>query len=323
MPKALCMTSWQKKSSAILDKSVVELLIRTSILVSVSETEAWAVFAELERPPTKAQVRARIEDAERLGLLTRSSSSSDARQPHPLLRDFLLRQLQLRKSADKIREMNRRVALASLETDPLTAAYHFCEAGASEDAMRALGSSVWLTIGSGRWGLASELMERLTDVRPDPAVATIRARQRIEAGDVTGAEEILDGVDLSNSPPEVRAIFRQTQMTIGWRTWQRRRTFDVLADIQGDPEMPQVLQDIAAVFLDASPMAQKPGPLPDIAKRFQLMASRMVDQGLTYYSAIALHDCAVSFLNAGAYSDALDAGRPGSTAIFEAPLFRR
>ena len=121
-----------------LDESIVELLIRTSILASVSETEACAVFAESEEPPTKAQVRTWIEDAERLGLLTRSSSSSDARQPHPSSATSYA-PVTASRSEDTIRDMHRRVARALLETDPLTAAHHFCEAGDSEDAMHALG----------------------------------------------------------------------------------------------------------------------------------------------------------------------------------------
>src|SRR4029079_702013 len=119
---------------------------------------------------------------------------------------------------------------------------------------------------------------------------------------------VLDGVDLSSSPPEVRAIFRQTELTIGWRTGNAARTLEVLADIQSDDEMPKVLQDIAEVFVDASSMATKPGALPALGKRFLAMAAQMVREGLTYYSAIALHDSAVSFLNAGMYSEALDSG---------------
>jgi LuxR family maltose regulon positive regulatory protein len=304
-----------------LDGRIVDLLIRTSILELVTAVEVAALFSDLDQAPTVGEIRAQIEEAERLGLLARSTPSSDARQLQPLLRDFLLRQLQHRESPETIHEMHRRVARATVGQDPLTAAYHFIEAGAPEEAMRALGSSVWLTIGSGRWGLASELVEQLTDVRPDPAVAAIRARQYVEAGDLAGADKLLSGADVSKSPPEVRAIFRQTELTLAWRTGNAARMLEVLADIQGDPKMPQVLQDIAAVFVDASPMAKQPGPLPDIGKRFRKMAASMIRQGLTYYSAVALHDGAVAFLNAGAYGDALDCGAQAIERFAKLPYF--
>ena len=145
---------------------IEQLLVRSSILDRVAPEQVVALFADQPTPPTLGTANDWIVDADRLGLLSRASQATDTRELHPLLRDFLRRELHARETESAIREMHSRVAEAVVETEPLTATHHFLEAGREGDAMRCLGASVMLTMGSGQWGLATELIERVRGVPP-------------------------------------------------------------------------------------------------------------------------------------------------------------
>ena len=88
-------------------------------------------------------------------------SNSEARQLHPLLRDFLAGQLRATETTEVIRQMHRRVGDSIAGIEPLTAAHHYREAGDDASAMHCLSASVIDTMGSGQWGIASDLIERL------------------------------------------------------------------------------------------------------------------------------------------------------------------
>ena len=286
-----------------IPQPIEQLLVRASILDRVAPEQVLALFADQPTPPTIGMANDWIEDADRLGLLSRASQSTETRELHPLLRDFLRRELRARETESAIREMHSRVAEAVVETEPLTATHHFLEAGREGDAMRCLGASVMLTMGSGQWGLATELIERVRGVPPDPAVAAIRARGLIEAGDLETAAATLDGMDVSASAPDVRAVFRHTRLSLGWRTGDRDLMFDTLREIQEDSETPPVLRDIFQIFVDASPLSPTPIPYPTLAARLERMAKTQREAGHTYYAAISLHNAAIASIAAGRFAD--------------------
>jgi DNA-binding SARP family transcriptional activator len=288
---------------------IEEFLIRGALLDRIVPQHAVALFAERHGlGPGEDQARQWIDECDRLGLLSRSSQSSEARQLHPLLRDFLLRQLSQRHSAEAIRAMHLAVADAVAESDPLLACRHYIEAGRQEEAMACLGRSVMLTMGSGQWGIASSLVERLDGVRADPAVLAIRARRLIEDGDLAGAEELLAGVELAESSPDVRAVFRHTKLSLDWRTGDRDSMFAILREIQGDAETPAVLRDIADIFMDASPYAEMPISLPNLVQRLLEMAKAQLRGGHSFYAAISLHNAAIAESVAGHPSEAIRIG---------------
>ena len=198
--------------------------------------------------------------------------------------------------------MHLRVAYAVVDADPLTAAHHFLEARDEKNAMRCLGSSVMLTMGSGQWGVASDLIDRIRGVPADPAVAAIRARRMIEAGDLGGGAELLN-VDVSTAPPDVRAVFRHTKLSLGWRTGDRDLMFATLHEIESDAETPPVMRDIFQIFVDASPLSPTPVPYATLAARMERMARTQRDAGHTYYAAISLHNAAIAFVAAGRAKD--------------------
>src|SRR5207247_9210758 len=98
---------------ANLPDDLEEFLVRAALLERVSPDAAVALLADPDHRPTTADADRYIEEADRLGLLSRSSQSSAARQLHPLLRDFLGRQLTQRHDSNEIRAMHTRVAAAT------------------------------------------------------------------------------------------------------------------------------------------------------------------------------------------------------------------
>lgn len=284
-----------------------QFLIRCSILNIIDPVSAAALFTD-DEDGTVATAEHWIEEADRLALLSRSTSAGDTRQLHPLLRGFLLEQLRQREGAEAVKQLHAQVARATAARDPLTAAHHFVEASAHAEAMQYLGASLMLTIGSGRWGVASQLLSKVEGIPSDPAVATIRARQLLQEGDLSNATLLLNGVDISQVPPDVRAVLRHTMVLLAWRSGDREQMFRALEDIEGDAETPSVLREMAEVMLDASPLTSPPKGLLAIARRLRDMANTMAVERLTFYSAVALHDSAIAYLHAGDFRTALEVG---------------
>ena len=296
-----------------------ELLVRASVLKPIVAGRVVALFGDLATPPTLQDAAAWIEEADRLGLLSRVSQTSESRQLHPLLRDFLERRLRQRHTEAEIAAMHHRVAKAVAASDPLTATHHYLEAGEQSEAMRCLGSSVMVTMGSGQWGVASKLIERLQGVPADPAVAAIQARRLIEDGELGQAAELLGSVDESDSPPDVRAVFRHAKLSLGWRTGDRDLMFATLNEIKGDRDTPKILRDIFSIFVDASAIGSDAVPFSALAHRMERMAVEQLKAGHNYYAAISLHNSALTFASAGRFTEAIRTANRALDAFDELP----
>lgn len=290
---------------ANISPELEDFLTRGALLDRILAGHVVALFTDREGTVTKDQAQSWIEEADRLGLLGRTSQSSEIRQLHPLLRDFLLRHLADRYPSEHVRNMHLRLAQAVKREDPLTACQHFIAAGANAEAMNLLGKSVLLTMGSGQWGTAAELIDKVDGVPLDPAVAAIRARQMIDEGDLVGAAHVLDGTDISHSVADVRAVHRHARLSLGWRTANHEHMFATLREIEADTETPPVLRDIASVFVDASPMSPIPARYTDLATRLEEMSVRQAVEGHPFYAAISLHNAAIAMAAAGRPSRAV------------------
>lgn len=295
-----------------------DFLVRVALLDRVVAAHVVALFPERRGlAPSLDQAHRWIDDCDRLGLLSRASQQSEARHLHPLLRDFLIRALSQRHSADAIRRIHLGLAQAVDGNEPLLASRHYIEAGEKVEAMKCLGRSVMLTMGSGQWGIASSLIDRLGGVPADPAVAAIRARRLIEEGDLPGAAALLAGIDLSSSPADVRAVVRHTNLSLGWRTGDRELLFATLGEIEADDETPQVLHDIFQIFIDTN--VKSFVPFAVLARRMERMAAQQSDAGHTYFAAISLHNAALTMVAAGKFSEARDLGHAALDAFDKLP----
>jgi len=283
-----------------------DFALRASILDAIIPAY---VVALLDPPGVDLREAANlIEDAERAGLISRTSQLGGARQFHRLLREFLMLRLSERYEGVAVAAMHARVAEVAETQDVLTACHHYIEAGMLAKAMDCLAGSVIHTMGSGRWGAASALVERLPVAPAHPAVAAIRARRLQDRGEFDGADALLGALDVSELPPALRAVIRHTRLSLGWRRSDSATISDTLREITEDAETPELLRDIAQVFIDTSPLSQPRAQLPSVSNRLQSMAARQKATGHDYYAAISLHNAAAMSHNAGSFADAARLG---------------
>ena len=304
---------------ANLSPLLESFLLRSSLLDRITVALVVPLVADLSPEPTTKDVIDWIDEADRLTLLSRSSQTSEARQLHPLLRDFLLRQLDTTETSDAICQMHSRVARTVAATDPLTAAHHFLQAGDETSAMECIGASVVTTMGTGQAGMASDLVDRITGSFTDPALAAIRARRLLEQGDLSTATDLLARADITQSPPEVRAVVRHTRLALGWRSGDRELMFSTLLEIEHDQGAPAVLADIFQIYLDASPLSRRPITFAALAERMERMSRSQQESGQTYYVAISLHNAAQTMLAAGRYDETRRLGHDALAAFDEIP----
>ena len=110
-------------------------------------------------------------------------------------------------------------------------------------------------MGSGQWGLASELVDRVIGVAPGPVVAAIRAWRLLSVGDLAGARAAITNVFESGLLREDRAAIRHARLAVGWRTGDTDLMYEALVAIDTDAETPLIMREIAHVFIDVSPIA--------------------------------------------------------------------
>lgn len=287
---------------------LAHFLVRASLLERIV---AAYVPPLLDSGPKLGPQRAQqlIEESTELGLLGRTGDHREGFEMHPLLRDFLARQLNSELSHTQIRAIHERLAVVMSPLEPLSACHHFIEAGLENRAMALLGTSVMTALGSGQWGVASSLIERLRAFPADPAVAALRARHLTDSGNPAAAARLLMEVDPSGSAPDVRAVVRQAWFSIGWRTGDRELMRTTLAEILGDPDTPRVLRDFAEIFADAGSVASDQAkPLPSLGRRLVQMADQERREGHWFFSGISFHNACCAFLNAGDYANSLETG---------------
>jgi DNA-binding SARP family transcriptional activator len=286
-----------------LSDQLAAFALRCSVLDNIATDYVLAVLEPEVSAATDAA--ALLEEAERAGLVTRTSQGSFVRQFHPLLREFLSRRLSEELTGEQIADIHRRVARAAENVDLLTACHHYIQAGEPAEAMRCLAESVIQTMGSGRWGAASQLIDQLDGASRDPAVLAITARRLIDDGEIDQASELITGLNVAGLAPATRAVLRSTQLAIGWRRGDSGKIYATLREILRDRETPLVLRDIAQVFVDASPMSDARASLPSLARRLRRMADRQRASGHDFYAAVSLHNAAIATMNSGAFMDAV------------------
>jgi DNA-binding SARP family transcriptional activator len=277
-------------------------LLRASLLERITPASV-AALADEGRPDVPWPSPS-IEGAERLGLLHPSSQASNAWHLHPLLRDFLRRELATQLEPAAIRAMHSRVASALMDSEPLTACHHLIEAGLMSEAMQLLGDSVLVAVGSGQWGAASDLLSRLDGVPPVPSIVTIHARRLLDEGRAEAAIQLMRDIDVSDSPPSVRAAFRQTLAAAAWRSGDHNLEQDTLQEIRSDREIPDSFREIADLFAKPTP-SDNPVRLRDVMRRLEHVALAQSSEGHHHFAAISLHNAAVAATTAGEFADAL------------------
>jgi len=140
-----------------LPDELQQFLMRTSLL-DVVDLTLGPIAADLGVDET----RARIEDAERHGLLGRGGPNSRSfARAHPLVRDFLQARLSRSIGEDGVRAIHARIGEAAEPVDWQRAARHYHAASRDDDARRVLASSIDNILGSGSYAAAQALAAAL------------------------------------------------------------------------------------------------------------------------------------------------------------------
>jgi DNA-binding SARP family transcriptional activator len=181
--------------------------------------------------------------------------------------------------------------------------------------MDLLESTILRTLGSGAWGQASDLLDRLQEAHAGPGVAAIAARKLMDEGDLAGAERMLEAVDALSSSAEVRSAVRQTQLALGWRTDNGELILESVSGLLSDPETPAVIRDIAQIFQDANPDSESPKTLRTLAVRLARMAAHQEENGLDFFSAVSLHNASVAYLAAADFAACIETGQRALAAF--------
>jgi DNA-binding SARP family transcriptional activator len=129
-----------------------DFLMRTSILETI-DLDLGPIAAGV----TVDDAKALIEDAERLGLVTRRGRQGGPVRAHPLVREFLAARLRRTIDRSDITQAHWRVARAAEKIDWRISAYHFRAAGDDERARSVVSASIDEILATGAYATAQVL----------------------------------------------------------------------------------------------------------------------------------------------------------------------
>ncbi len=281
-------------------------LVGSSILERIVPRHVVAIFAAEPEPPTDTVARGWIDAADDLGLMGRRGESGRGYRFHPLLREFLLRQLERDVGPEVIRAMHQRVARAAEGQDWLAACHHYLEGGEPSNAIRVMGDSLLVAIGTGAWGMAATILDRLGDEPDAPAVQVILALREIQQGDVAAAEARLHAIDLESAPAKMRSLVRHALLRATFNRGDLEASHAIVDAILADPDSPPLVKRLAASF--GMLYLEETQDLDVVARRLQRLGQDCRHDGLTYFAAVSFHNAMEAYLAAGRWQNAYECG---------------
>jgi ATP/maltotriose-dependent transcriptional regulator MalT/DNA-binding SARP family transcriptional activator len=290
------------------------LLVRASLLERVAPHLVLAALSVDPGSPTLPQLTSLLEEAERLGLLGRAAAGAAVRRFHPLLREFLARQLHVETTADQRRAMHAAVARAAESTDWLTACHHFIEASEPAHAMRVIADSAARALGNGDSAAVIGFLDRMPEARAPLVVEAIRARGLLARHGEIAALELLESLDLSDASALERS----------WVTFARASAYYVLGDVdQLRHSVSELLRNAATtasvrdiagawiLMLDASTS----GSVSTAQFALERLGERQVARGHQYHAAITFHNAMTYALARAQYAEARNLGELALSAF--------
>ena len=290
-----------------LTPNLRRFVVGTALLLRIVPSLVAAIFADDPEPPTIQTARGWIEAADDLGLMGRRGESGRGYRFHPLLREFLLRQLAEDVPPEVIRQRHLRVAKAAEADDWLTACYHYLEAGEPAQAVRVMSDSLLVAIGTGAWGVAADLLDRFPTEPDAPAVQVILALRALRARNPDEAARRLDGIDLSATPSASRGLVRLSQMKLAWQLGDLERARRAYNEIAQDPESPVLIQSVTSALL-ALGLLGFAQPLAETASQLERLAGDSEMEGLGFFAAVSLHNLMEVERARGRFQEAYGAG---------------
>jgi DNA-binding SARP family transcriptional activator len=159
-----------------LEPAMQDFLMRTSILQVVDP-----VLAEVVAGVPQPDARRLIEQAERIGLLSRRGESArHTVRYHPLVRDFLEDRLVRDIGDEAVRELHRTVARFGESSDWRLAAHHYSAVRDWADVGRVMRSSLATLVGRGEIQIAHTYLEAATFEQHDAVRYIVESRLAYE-----------------------------------------------------------------------------------------------------------------------------------------------
>src|SRR5262249_9444991 len=142
------------------------VLTRASLLERVVPAYVQAILSVEPDELPLATLTSLLDQAEAMGLISRTAVGASIHRFHPLLRTYLQHELELTTTVSVRKDMHLRVAEAAETDDWLVAAEHYIEADHPADAMRVIAESATVALGNGDFGGVMNLLARMPEQDP-------------------------------------------------------------------------------------------------------------------------------------------------------------
>jgi len=277
------------------------VLLHAAILDRIVPPLVVAALGATDDPPAPDLVIDALEAADELGLMSRNAQRSSSRRFHPLLREFLSSHLKVITPTAVLKQMHLKVAQAAETIHWPTSAHHYIEADDGHEAMRVISDASFNALGTGAWGPAMELLDRIPEIPPTTSVQVLRARRLVALGSAAEAIRLLNGLTLSGLAGQTRSLIRLALAGALSNTDEPDAVLSTLQAIIDDEEAPPFLAAIASswhqMYVGTNPAA--------VAQQLVRVADQAESTGLHLYAGVASHNAAAFALAAGLYDTSI------------------
>jgi ATP/maltotriose-dependent transcriptional regulator MalT/DNA-binding SARP family transcriptional activator len=281
-----------------------QVLLHAAVADRVIVSWVTAAMSVTPEPPSHETVESTLAAADELGLMSRNAKNASSRRFHPLLQEFLREHLRKTVTPETMRQIHLAIAKAAEEGHWPTSAHHFIEAGEGAEAMRVIGESSIVALGTGAWEVAVRLVGRMPDIEPTAAVAALMARAMTRRGRATQALAMLEA-RLTREPTSGRdrAIIHYSMAHTLARTSRNPEVPEALARVLAEPDAPPALRALAeawSVVLSATDSTR-------LLESMESLLPALLAEQLHLYAGITYHNISLMELTQGKFERAIEA----------------
>ena len=297
-----------------LSPATQRVLTAASLLEQVAAPLVVAALSATPTPMTADDVVVGLREAESLGLLTRRHAATGEVRFHPLLRQFLERQLEQTLSAADIKAVHRAIASAAEASDWLAAGRHYALARESAEAMRVLGAAAYQALGTGTWGAAAEIIDSVPDATPPPAVQVLRARTLGSEGQPAAALRLLGDIDASILPPAQQALVRVARASALQMTGDADGLWNEVQQLTAIAHLDPVTRGLAHAW-HLLIRACRGGGIGEARVAVEDLAAQAGSSRLRHFEHVALHNAATAAMAQADFAAAFEFARRASATL--------
>ncbi len=290
-----------------LQPDLRRMLMRSALLQIVTP-ELAGVAAGVD----ETEARRRIEEADRLGLLSRRGGSRWRHRYHPLVRDFLVERLVREVGSEGVRALHRSIARHVDGSDWRQAAYHWAQADEAADLHRVLAASVGTIMGTGEFALADGYLATHPPGMPTPAFEIVLSRLDFYRNRVDAALERARWAASAAGPQEIEvALANQASLEFMAGFLE---TASSTADRLAEAATNDVHRSIAA-GLKLGVEVSLGGSLREAAAYLREIAALHSARGLTHFHGITLNNLVSVLLAQGQFDEAISTAQAAEGSL--------